>query len=145
MSFIADVASARFRLSVLPFVIMVGVALLSGCSDSGTAPDQPPASTPPPGQGVSFSTRVLPILARHGCTGCHGGTSGLTVGTVSGLLSGGNHGPAVVPGNADTSLIIKKLSPTPPFGDRMPQGGPYLPDTTIQVIRTWINEGAKNN
>jgi hypothetical protein len=27
----------------------------------------------------------------------------------------------------------------------MPLGGPYMPDTTIAVIGTWINEGALNN
>lgn len=120
------------------------VTLLGACKDSGTDPESetPPGNT---GQAVSFQQRVRPILTRHGCTGCHGGTNGLTVGTVAALLQGGSHGPAVVPGNADSSLIVKKILPSPPFGSRMPQGGPYLPDTTIQVIKDWINQGAQNN
>ena len=65
--------------------------------------------------------------------------------TVAQLLQGGVDGPAVISGKADASVIIKKLSANPPFGDRMPQGGPYLPDSTMQVIKDWINQGAKDN
>jgi hypothetical protein len=124
--------------------LLIILFLLAGCKDMGT---EPQAATPSgnTGSAVSFQQRVLPIFTLSGCTGCHGGTNGLTVGTVASLLQGGIHGPAVIPGNADGSLIIKKTSPTPPFGERMPQGGPYLADTTIQVIRDWINQGAQDN
>ncbi len=126
-------------------VFMVSL-LLNACRDMGTGPyatEQPPP--PPPVDTVSFSTNVLPILERYGCTSCHGGTAGLTVGTVAGLLAGGLHGPAIVPGDAASSNIVKKISPNPPFGARMPQGGPYLDAATIQTIANWINQGAKNN
>ncbi len=126
-------------------VLMVSL-LLNACRDMGTGPyatEQPPP--PPPVDTVSFSTNVLPILERYGCTSCHGGTAGLTVGTVAGLLAGGLHGPAIVPGDAASSNIVKKISPNPPFGARMPQGGPYLDAATIQTIANWINQGAKNN
>jgi len=93
----------------------------------------------------SFSADILPIFSGAGCTGCHGGNGGLTVTSVASLLAGGDHGPAIIAGNADGSNLIRKLSPTPPFGSRMPLGGPYLSDTTISAIRAWINEGAKNN
>jgi hypothetical protein len=121
--------------------------VIAGCADSGTAPTSSIQDPPPPpvGQTVSFQTDIKPIFQRYGCNGCHGGSGGLFVQTVAQLLRGGAHGPAIVPGNADVSNIIKKLSPSPPFGDRMPQGGPYLPDSTIQVIRAWINQGAKDN
>lgn len=99
----------------------------------------------PPPATVSFAQGVLPIFQRNGCIACHGGSGGLHVGTVAELLSGGSHGPAVVPGHADNSNLIKKLQSSPPFGVRMPQGGPYLPDSTVTVLRTWINEGAQNN
>ncbi len=94
---------------------------------------------------VSFATDILPIFNQHGCYTCHGGSGGLVVHTVADLLRGGLHGPAVTPGNAGSSLIIQKLSPNPPFGSQMPQGGPYLDSTTIAVIATWINQGALNN
>jgi hypothetical protein len=65
--------------------------------------------------------------------------------TVADLLKGGVHGPAIVPGKADSSLIMKKTSPIPPFGDRMPQGGPYYSESIRAVIASWINQGAKDN
>ena len=94
---------------------------------------------------ISFSQDVHPLFVQYGCTGCHGGTSGLTVGTVAGLLAGGNSGPAIIPGNGAGSTLVKKISPSPPFGSRMPQGGPFMPDATIAIIRTWIDQGALDN
>jgi hypothetical protein len=94
---------------------------------------------------VLFSQDVRPLLVQFGCTGCHGGTNGLIVGTVADLLRGGNHGPAVVPGDGANSLIVRKISPGPPFGGRMPQGGPFMPDANIATIRTWIDQGALDN
>jgi hypothetical protein len=131
------------RTSTVVLVALLG-SLLIGCRDSGTGPD---TITPPPTSGgtVSFSGRILPIFVASGCTGCHGGTSGLTVTSVGSLLTGGSHGPAILAGNATNSILYQKLLATPPFGARMPQGGPYLPDSTVAVIGTWINEGARNN
>lgn len=114
-----------------------------GCKTND--PSSPVAPPVAPAAGLSFRQNILPLLNQYRCTTCHGGTSGLTVGSVAQLLRGGLHGPAVIPGNADSSLIVGKISPNPPFGVRMPQGGPYLPDTIISVIRTWIVEGAMDN
>jgi len=131
-------------------VLLLAAATLMGCKDMGTDPAQPPPGTaapPSPKQTVSFSQNVKPIFNSPsvGCIGCHGGTSGLFVGTVADLLKGGVHGPVVVPGNSAQSLLIRKLSATPPFGARMPFGGTPLPDSTIQIIRNWIDQGALDN
>ncbi len=127
-------------------LLLAGAVLLPACKDMGTGPvANAPAPALPPGATVSYQNDILPVLENAGCVGCHGGTSGLTVGSVAGLLRGGLHGPAVVPGKADSSHIVQKISPNPPFGDRMPQGGPYLSAGTIQLIRTWIDQGAKDN
>ena len=48
----------------------------------------------------------------------------------------------VIPGNPDGSFIIQKLEGTQTLGDRMPDFGPYLPQSTIDVIRQWIADGA---
>jgi len=142
---LGEVMKARFL--TVSAVSMLAILLIGGCSDKGNDPtsaNQQP-SPPPVTQDVSFQSEIRPIFQQRGCDGCHGGNGGLFVQTVAQLLQGGSHGPAIVPGKADSSNLIKKLSPNPPFGDRMPQGGPYLPDSTIQIIRTWINQGAKNN
>jgi hypothetical protein len=48
----------------------------------------------------------------------------------------------VDPFNPDNSYLIHKLEGTQAVGDRMPQGGPFLDDATIQGIRGWISDGA---
>lgn len=51
----------------------------------------------------------------------------------------------VLPGNADASYLIDKLEGTQTVGDRMPLGGPFLSQATIDRIRAWIDSGAPNN
>ena len=52
----------------------------------------------------------------------------------------------VAPGNPDASYIIRKLQGTPGIsGQQMPFGGPYLPQSTIDVIRQWITNGAQQS
>jgi hypothetical protein len=127
-------------------IAVVMVAALPGCKDLGTEPDPAAGSGPvTPQASISFQARVLPILTNYGCTGCHGGSGGLFVGTVAQLLTGGNHGAAVVAGNGPNSNLIKKLGTPAPFGSSMPLGGSALPADTIAVLRTWIDQGALNN
>lgn len=119
------------------------LVLFSGCSNSANEPigEDNPKNT----SEISFRQDIKPILVSYNCTHCHGGTSGLVVESVPHILTGGDHGPAVIPGNADSSLLVKKMSPNPPFGLRMPRDGPYLPEKTIELIKVWINQGAKDN
>jgi hypothetical protein len=126
---------------------LAGALLVVGCKDIGNDPSSPTAPSPsaPQTSEVSFASDVLPILTNAGCVGCHGGDGGLSVGRVSRLLAGGDHGPAVVPGKADSSNLVRKLLSPPPFGSRMPLERAPLPNTSIAVIRNWINQGAKNN
>jgi hypothetical protein len=52
----------------------------------------------------------------------------------------------VVPGDPDGSFLIEKLtSDSPRAGVRMPQDRPPLDEVEIELIRTWIAEGAVNN
>ena len=123
--------------------MVLGLGACQHTDDGPVSPDDDAHSTPD--EEISFQQHVLPILRTNGCTGCHGGSSGLSVGTVHALMIGGDHGPAISPGEPDESLLIQKLLAPPPFGSRMPAGGPYLSDTAVGLIRRWIDEGAKDN
>jgi methionine-rich copper-binding protein CopC len=47
-------------------------------------------------------------------------------------------------GDPDSSYIIRKLEGDPSIsGDRMPFGGPYLSQATIDTIKQWIQAGAQ--
>jgi hypothetical protein len=51
----------------------------------------------------------------------------------------------VVPGQPEMSLLYQKVSGTPPCGSRMPLGAGALPDNQVEMIRSWIAAGAKND
>jgi mono/diheme cytochrome c family protein len=100
---------------------------------------------------VSFSSEVQPILNSR-CVSCHSSSvrnGNLDLSSYAGLMNstGSRYGDdIVVDGNADASGLIDAIEPDPDSGiDRMPQGGPYLSGTQIELIKAWINEGAQNN
>ena len=84
--------------------------------------------------------------------GCHGGGSaqfglrldpGFSYGNLVNVASPRDASRIrVIPGNPDGSFIIQKLEGTQTLGDRMPDFGPYLPQSTIDAIRQWIADGA---
>jgi len=91
-----------------------------------------------------FEKSVRPLLSQR-CYGCHNAGSGvlrggLAVDTKDGLLSGGNHGAAIVPGNPDKSLLLKAIAYTD-NNLQMPPGT-KLPDDQVEAIRRWIQMGA---
>jgi hypothetical protein len=92
---------------------------------------------------VDYQTEIQPIFNSN-CTSCHGGLNGVTLSSYQSVMNsnGTNYGQIVVPGDPGGSPLVQKLSPNPPIGDRMPQGGPFLSNEQINLISTWINEGA---
>jgi len=99
---------------------------------------------------VSFSQEVFPILKKR-CLSCHYpgnefNESRLVMTTYELLLKGGVHGSPIVPGKADSSLIVRKLGPDPPFGRQMPlMSKEKLSSEEIVLIAKWIDQGAKDN
>ena len=92
---------------------------------------------------ISYLTTIQPIF-NNNCTGCHGSSSGLNLGSYSTLMSGGSSGTLVVSGNGSESRLIQKLRGTA-SGSQMPASGCCLDASVIQVIETWIDEGALDN
>jgi len=99
---------------------------------------------------VSFANDIQPIF-NSSCTGCHGSVANgnLRMRNYNELISsnGFRYGNTIiVAGDADQSGLVDSIEPEPSSGImRMPQGGPYLTATQIQLIRTWIDEGAQDN
>lgn len=106
------------------------------------------------GSEISFKKDVMPVIQKH-CLPCHAeensNPSELSLDSYANLMEGGKHGVPVVAGKADESIIVKKIGSNPPFGDQMPlkkkknPNPDRLSDEEIQTIRTWINQGAKDN
>jgi len=84
--------------------------------------------------------------------GCHGGVGaqqglrldpGFSAGSLINVASTQDATLVrVIPGNPGGSFLIHKLEGTQTVGFQMPSGGPYLPQSTIDVIRQWIQDGA---
>jgi len=49
----------------------------------------------------------------------------------------------VKPNDPDNSYVIDKLEGTQTVGGRMPAGGPFLDQVTIDQVRAWIASGAR--
>ena len=101
---------------------------------------------------VSFSNQIQPIFNNNNqCTGCHGGSGGLTItagASYNNLVNVNAQSSCtslrrVLPNDADNSVLYKKVSGTT-CGSRMPTNG-ALSTSDITLIRDWINQGAHNN
>lgn len=104
------------------------------------------ASPSQTGGGQGFRDAVLPLLQQT-CSSCHAlrGKAGFSVVDRGSLLRGGESGPAVVPWDAEASLLIQKLRPSPPVGERMPPDEPPLDEEVIERIVQWIERGAPDD
>jgi mono/diheme cytochrome c family protein len=91
----------------------------------------------------SFAADVLPIL-QESCAVCHGTLGGWDSSSHAGVVGSGDHGPAVVPGDPQVSLLAQKLLGTQAEGALMPPSG-ALPQSKIQIILDWIAAGAPDN
>jgi len=87
-----------------------------------------------------FETHIRPVLVKH-CLECHGDgdiEGGLSLLSAAAWASGGDSGPAIVPGNPDESLLMQALEydvlEMPPAGK--------LPDAVRARFREWIASGA---
>jgi mono/diheme cytochrome c family protein len=92
---------------------------------------------------VEFSRDVLPIFARA-CFDCHGPDaqeSTLRLDVQQAALAGGElFGPAIIPGDADGSPLVRFISADGEL--TMPPGGAPLSDDEVALIRRWIDAGA---
>ena len=89
-----------------------------------------------------FEQKIRPVLVQQ-CYACHSSQAknvkgGLRLDTRSGLLEGGDSGPALVPGAPDESLILEALRYD--FLEMPPEG--KLPDPVVADFERWIAGGA---
>jgi mono/diheme cytochrome c family protein len=114
------------------------------------------ANTPPP-TVQSFAQLQTQIFTPI-CSGCHTGVGTTLPGSMN--LTAGNAFASLVnvasveqstlkrvnPGNPNSSYLIQKLAGTTGItGARMPFGGPFLDQATIDQVASWITQGAANN
>jgi cytochrome c len=126
---------------VIAGVIGVGSALMAwGLRPVGAQED---ASKP-----EFYTTKVVPIFQAN-CYKCHAGMfhrGGLNMKTREGMVQGGHHGTALIPGDPAKSLLVKLMRhegqgqgqdsmPMPPKVGR-------LSEADISVVERWVKAGA---
>ncbi len=89
-----------------------------------------------------FESHIRPLFVEH-CYECHSAEAanlrgGLRLNDRDGWLTGGDSGPAVMPGQAADSLLLQAIKYE---SFEMPPDG-KLPDESIALIEQWITMGA---
>jgi hypothetical protein len=105
---------------------------------------------------VSYASQIQPIFTSNCATaGCHSGpnpagnlslTQGHSYGNLVGVTSR-DFAPAlrIAPNDPGASVLYNKVANTNFFGRTMPPGTTGLPSSQVDLIRTWILEGAHDN
>ncbi len=131
--------------------ISAALALVAGLA---TAQQQPPKELPVEtvalGRPADFAQDILPIL-KSKCLACHNAKdkeAELILESPAQMLKGGESGPALVPGKADDSLLLKtaayRAKPyMPPPKNKI--GAVPLTSRELGLLKLWINEGAKGS
>ena len=122
-----------------------------GTPATPTAATPTPAPAPPAAgaltaqQSEFFEGKIRPLLSSQ-CYKCHSAAEGKTKGglaldTRDGWAKGGEHGPAIVPGSPEKSLLIKAVS----YKDadlQMPPKGEKLSGSQLADLEQWVKMGA---
>lgn len=113
-------------MKVLLFFLFGTAALFSCTREKVTPIDQQCNTT------ISFAADVMPILQAN-CISCHD----------QGNASGGYDLSSYTAVAANANAIVGSMKAN--AYQLMPLGGPALPDSTIQKITCWINQGKQDN
>jgi len=151
---VADVAATNtLDSTVITTFAVVGQATITATASPASATRVVNVSATP----ISFATQVVTVFTgAAGCDGCHppAQNMNLTAAQAFNNIVGVNSGevPAlkrVRPFRPDSSYLVHKIQNTQATvggsGSRMPLGGTPLTNTTINIIRNWILQGALNN
>lgn len=94
---------------------------------------------------IDYNTQIQPIF-NNNCISCHnnggGYAGGLDLSSFSDVLEGGNTGNNIIPNDYSNSLLYNRITLPEQNNLSMPQFGPSLPESDINLIAQWIDEGA---
>lgn len=100
---------------------------------------------------ISYKKDIVPIFNDY-CLNCHkpGGKgynkSGLDLRTYKSLMKGTKYGAVVKPGDSYTSILVQVVEGRVHPSIRMPYGmNGSLAKDKIELLRKWVQQGAKNN
>jgi mono/diheme cytochrome c family protein len=110
-------------------IVTMAAALTAAAAESAPAPD--------------YASQVAPIFKKY-CSGCHNDDDReghFSLESYPSLQAGGEHGPALLPGDAAGSRLVRQLTgiakPVMP-----PKDEPRPREAEIAIIKAWIDSGA---
>ena len=105
----------------------------------------PPKALPTPDPNP-YADRIQPILAKY-CVACHSHDapeSNLKLLSLASMITGGDSGPALIPGKPSESLILRRIlgldEPKMP-----PEDSAQPTPEEIETIERWIEQGAQGS
>lgn len=90
-----------------------------------------------------FDGQIRPLLQKR-CVECHGAKKQkgeLRLDAKLFAFKGGHDGPAIIPGKAADSLLLKRIT-SRDEDTRMPPEGEPLSETEVKALKAWIEAGA---
>ncbi len=136
-------ASLRIAPHGLPAALLAGALAIMGAAagSTGVLAGTPPSAPASPEGADFFEKKVRPLLASR-CVSCHSGArpqSGLDLKTEAGTRRGGGFGPALVPGDAQRSVLTRAVRYE--GGLKMPPES-KLPPEQVAILEEWVRMGA---
>lgn len=121
--------------------VALAFALVLLCSVAGRSVEERPTSAE--STESFFELKVRPVLVGS-CVKCHGqvkASAGLRLDSREAILKGGESGPAIVPGDPESSLLVQAIGHEDD-SLKMPPNKP-LPATVRADLTAWIAAGAR--
>lgn len=122
--------------------MLLGVSLLIAGWSSPAFAETPALGADPTAEQLEFFEKSVRPLLVEKCQTCHGPNKqqgSLRLDSRASILTGGDSGPAVVPGKVDKSLLIEVIH----YGGdtfQMPPKG-KLKETEIAALTKWVEQG----
>ncbi len=124
------------RTAYLSLTVLAGAGVLALSACSGD-------------KALTYQANIKPLLDSK-CIQCHvpGGAgyekSGLRLDSYEEIMKGTKFGAVVVPGSRVSSTLYRLVSGQADPSIRMPHGQDPLPEADVEMIGSWIDQGAKN-
>lgn len=91
---------------------------------------------------VSYSSQIAPMF-QESCVTCHGSETqeaGLRLDTYEAVMAGSEYGAVVEAGSPENSLLLDMIA-----AGEMPQEEDPWDEDQVDLVRSWIADGAENN
>lgn len=137
--------------SLTSLVLLVSVAFPTRPADAQTEKGPIPIAVKvaPRSEPVSFAREIIDVLDTK-CVGCHSDVlaeNDLILENVESMKKGGKSGPALVPGDAEASLLFKmaahRIEPVMPPAEK--KNLKPLTSEELGLLKLWIDGGAKDD